>query len=68
MTQVANLNFRIARLRYQMSATQSDMRLLTNAGLDCANASKRLRRMQADLLALIAERQAQAYPTSVSAA
>jgi outer membrane murein-binding lipoprotein Lpp len=68
MTQVANLNFRIARLRYQMKATQSDIRLLTNAGMDCAHASERLRRMQADLLALIAERQARTRPASVSPA
>ena len=62
MTKLANLNFRIARLRYQMKAAQSDIRLLTNAGLDCANASTRLRRMQADLLALIAEREALVCP------
>jgi outer membrane murein-binding lipoprotein Lpp len=64
MTQVANLNFRIARLRYQMKVAQSDIRLLTNAGLDCAHASERLRRMQVDLLALIAERQVRACPAS----
>ncbi len=40
-----------------MKGVQSDIRLLTNAGLDCANASMRLRRMQADLLVLIAERE-----------
>jgi hypothetical protein len=58
MTKLANLNFRIARLRYQMKGVQSDIRLLTNAGLDCANAAMCLRRMQADLLVLIAEREA----------
>ncbi|WP_441241594.1 hypothetical protein [Tardiphaga sp. 768_D3_N2_1] len=62
MTKLANLNFRIARLRYQMSGVQSDIRLLTSAGLDCANASMRLRRMQADLLVLIAEREVVACP------
>jgi hypothetical protein len=62
MTKLANLNFKIARLRYQMRGTQSDIRLLTNAGLDCANAFDRLRRMQMDLLALIAEREALACP------
>lgn len=58
MNENDNLNFRIARLRHQMKGTQSDIRLLTNAGLDCANASERLRRMQADLLTLIARRRA----------
>lgn len=62
MTKLANLNFRIARLRYRMKGVQLDIRLLTNAGLDCANASTRLRRMQADLLALIAEREVLACP------
>lgn len=62
MTQVANLNFGIARLRYQMKVAQSDIRLLTHAGLDCAHASGRLRRMQADVLALITERQERACP------
>lgn len=62
MTDNANLNFKISRLRYQMKGAQSDIRLLTNAGLDCANASERLRRMQADLLALIAKREAPACP------
>jgi hypothetical protein len=62
MTKLANLNFRIARLRYQMKGVQSDIRLLTNAGLDCANASMRLQRMQADLLALIAECEVLACP------
>ncbi|MGM4918437.1 MULTISPECIES: hypothetical protein [unclassified Tardiphaga] len=62
MTKLANLNFRIARLRYQMKGVQSDIRLLTNAQLDCANAAMRLRRMQADLLALIAEREVLACP------
>lgn len=56
MTENAKLNFRIARLRYQMKGTQSDIRLLIGAGLDCAPAADRLRRMQADLLALIARR------------
>jgi hypothetical protein len=62
MTKLANLNFRIARLRYQMKGVQSDIWLLTNAGLDCANVAMRLRRMHADLLALIAEREALACP------
>lgn len=57
MNQNDNLNFKIARLRHQMKGAQSDIRLLTNAGLDCANASERLRRMQAELLMLIARRQ-----------
>jgi hypothetical protein len=43
-----------------MKTTQSDIRLLTNAGLDCAHASEGLRRMQAVLLTLIAERQVRA--------
>lgn len=32
MTKLANLNFRIARLRYQMKGVQSDIRLLTMPG------------------------------------
>lgn len=62
MTKLANLNFRIALQRYLMKRVQSDIRLLTNAGLDCARAAMRLRRMQADLLGLIAEREALACP------
>lgn len=58
MNENDNLNFKIARLRHQMKGAQSDIRLLTNAGLDCASASERLRRMQAELLTLIARRQA----------
>jgi hypothetical protein len=56
MTKLANLNFKIARLRHQMRGVQSDIRQLTNAGIDCANAAARLRRMQGDLLRLIEER------------
>jgi hypothetical protein len=62
MTEIANLNFRIARLRYRMRGAQADIRHLTNAGLDCANASRRLRRMLIDLLALIVAREALACP------
>jgi hypothetical protein len=62
MTPLAKLNFRISRLRFQMRGMQSDIRLLSNAGLDCANAAARLARMQAELLALIAEREALACP------
>ncbi|MEH2468575.1 hypothetical protein V1281_002168 [Nitrobacteraceae bacterium AZCC 2161] len=62
MTQLAKLNFRISRLRFQMRGMQSDIRLLSNAGLDCAHAAARLARMQAELLALIAEREALACP------
>jgi hypothetical protein len=57
MTENAKLNFLISRLRYQMRGVQSDIRMLTHAGLDCANASARLARMQIELLALIAERE-----------
>jgi len=57
MTKLATLNFKISRLRFRMGGVQSDIRLLTNAGLDCSHASGRLRRMQADLLALIAQRE-----------
>jgi hypothetical protein len=57
MTQLATLNFKIGRLRFQMKGMQSDIRLLTEAELDCTHASERLRRMQSDLLALIAERE-----------
>jgi hypothetical protein len=56
MTKLANLNFKIARLRHQMRGVQSDIRQLTNAGIDCANAAARLGRMQGDLLTLIGER------------
>lgn len=62
MTRLATLNFKISRLRYQMKGMQSDIRLLTNAGLDCSQASERLRRMQADLLVLIAEREGLTCP------
>lgn len=62
MTERAKLNFMISRLRYQMRGVQSDIRMLTNAGLDCADASERLARMQAELLALIAERDCIACP------
>ena len=58
MTESAKLNFRIGRLRYQMRGTQADIRLLTTAGLDCANAAARLARMQSELLGLIAQREA----------
>jgi hypothetical protein len=56
MTDIAKLNFRIARLRYRMRGMQSDIRLLTNAGLDCADACERLRRTQREILELIARR------------
>ena len=62
MTKLATLNFKISRLRYQMRGVQADIRLLTNAGLDCADASARLRRMQADLIALIAARESLSCP------
>jgi hypothetical protein len=62
MTQLAKLNFRIARLRFQMRGLQGDVRLLSNAGLDCSNAAARLARMQSELLALIAAREAMACP------
>jgi hypothetical protein len=61
MDQSAKLNFRIARLRHQMRGTQADIRLLTSAGLDCANAAARLARMQSELLGLIAQRDAPAW-------
>ncbi len=54
---MATLNFKISRLRFLMGGVQSDIRLLTHAGLDCTHASSRLRRMQVDLLAVIAERE-----------
>jgi hypothetical protein len=62
MPQLAKLSFRISRLRFRMRGMQSDIRLLSNAGLDCAQAAARLARMQAELLALIAEREALACP------
>ena len=62
MTESAKLNFRIARLRHQMRGTQADIRLLSNAGLDCANAAGRLARMQGELLALITRREALSCP------
>jgi hypothetical protein len=62
MTESAKLNFRIARLRHQMRGTQADIRLLSNAGLDCRNGAARLTRMQAELLALIAQREALSCP------
>ena len=62
MNESAKLNFRTSRLRFQMRGTQADIRLLTSAGLDCANAAARLARMQAELLALIAQREALACP------
>jgi hypothetical protein len=62
MTESAKLNFRIARLRHQMRGTQADIRLLSSAGLDCTNAAARLARMQGDLLALIAQREALSCP------
>ena len=62
MTESAKLNFRISRLRHQMRGTQADIRLLSNAGLDCANAAARLARMQGELLALIAQREALSCP------
>ena len=62
MTRLAKLNFMISRLRFQMRGVQADIRLLSNAGLDCANAAARLARMQAELLALIAEREALKCP------
>jgi hypothetical protein len=62
MTESAKLNFTIARLRHQMRGTQADIRLLSSAGLDCANAAARLARMQAELLALMARRGALSCP------
>ncbi len=62
MTRLAKLNFTISRLRFRMRGTQADIRLLSSAGLDCANAAARLARMQAELLALIAEREALKCP------
>ncbi|MET0708425.1 MAG: hypothetical protein ABWY82_16540 [Tardiphaga sp.] len=62
MTPLAKLNFRISRLRFQMRGMQADIRLLSNAGLDCSNAAARLSRMQAELLALITAREALACP------
>lgn len=56
MTEIANLNFKIARLRHQMRGMQSDIRHLTNAGIDCAKAAARLGRMQDDLMKLIEQR------------
>ncbi len=58
MTELAKLNFRIARLRQRMRGMQSDIRLLTNAGLDCADACERLRRTQREMLELIGKRSA----------
>ena len=62
MTELAKLNFRISRLRHQMRGTQADIRLLSSAGLDCTNAAARLARMQGELLALVAQRQALPRP------
>jgi hypothetical protein len=56
MSDLAKLNFRIARLRTRMRGMQSDIRHLTNAGLDCTDACERLRRTQREVLELIAER------------
>lgn len=56
MTDLAKLNFRIARLRTRMRGMQADIRMLTSAGLDCASACDRLRRTQQEVLALIAVR------------
>ncbi len=56
MTDLAKLNFRIARLRQRMRGMQSDIRLLINAGLDCTQAYERLRRTQREMLELIARR------------
>ena len=56
MTELAKLNFRIARLRHQIRGMQSDIRQLTNAGLDCSDACDRLRRTQREMLDLIAAR------------
>jgi len=56
MTELAKLNFRIARLRQRMRGMQSDIRLLTDAGLDCSDACERLRRTQREMLELIARR------------
>ncbi len=58
MTELAKINFRIAGLRSRMRGMQSDIRMLTNAGLDCGNACERLRRTQRELLELIARRDA----------
>jgi len=62
MTRLAKLNFMISRLRFQMRGLQADIRLLSSAGLDCANAAARLSRMQGELLALTAEREALKCP------
>ncbi len=56
MSDLAKLNFRIARLRTRMRGMQSDIRLLTNAGLDCTDACERLQRTQREMLELIAKR------------
>ena len=56
MTDLAKLNFRIARLRQRMRGMQSDIRMLTNAGLDCTDACERLQRTQREMLELIARR------------
>lgn len=58
MTDLAKLNFRIARLRHRMRGMQSDIRLLTNAGLDCTDTCDRLRRTQREMLDLIMSRDA----------
>jgi hypothetical protein len=58
MSDLAKINFRIVRLRARMRGMQSDIRVLTNAGLDCANACERLRRTQRELLELIIARDA----------
>ena len=39
-----------------MRGMQSDIRLLTNAGLDCTDACERLQRTQREMLELIAKR------------
>lgn len=56
MTELAKINFRIVRLRTRIRGMQSDIRRLTNAGLDCGNTCERLRRTQRELLELIAQR------------
>ncbi|QUS40231.1 hypothetical protein RPMA_16355 [Tardiphaga alba] len=56
MTDLAKLNFRIARLRVRMRGMQSDIRLLTNAGLDCTDACERLRLTQREMIKLIVKR------------
>ncbi len=58
MSDLAKINFRIVRLRARMRGMQSDIRMLTNAGLDCSSACERLRRTQRDLLDLIVARDA----------